>query len=64
MSARAREVTPESYALPAVVLAFVTAGMRKEGGACVCEEECGGKYLCSPLPDIFGDSHSFVVVLA
>lgn len=59
MCTRARKVTPGSYGLPAIVLAFFTAGMERKGR----KKICSGKDLCFP-PDIFGDSHSFVVVLA
>lgn len=62
MSTGACEVTPERYALPAVVLAFVTAGMKKK--RCV-RQNVEERISVSPLPpDIFGDSRSFVVVLA
>ena len=65
MSTGATEVTPESYALSAVLLAFVTAGMKRDGEERkkMCEVDCAGEDLCFPR-DIFGDSHSFVVVLA
>lgn len=60
MSTGARKVTPESYAPPAVVL----TGMKSKAG-CVRQtvEEVISVFF-PPPPDIFGDNHSFVVVLA
>lgn len=68
MSAGAREVSPhKSYALPAVVLPFVTAAIekeREEKNKKRCVRQTVEERIYVPPLNIFDDSHSFVVVLA
>jgi len=67
MSTEARVETAESYALSALVLVFVTAGIIETGRKGEKKKDVSGRMWrkCLRFPrDMFGDSHSFVVVLA